>query len=470
MIKYHHHKKEGEIVMVKLEDFFDFKKKEPINRLAYTKEDMQYKLKVIEKMQELGMTITVDKVGNICGSIQIGNNPEKTLVIGSHTDSVYDGGQYDGPAGVISGLQTVEELLKSKKINGIVKVAIYACEESSRFGNACIGSKYLNGNITEEDFDNIKDQKKLEEGEVITLREAIEYEKQYLKQNVKEIKEVEKIFDKGEIDYSLESHIEQYEILNKRYKNNKKEEIGIVNSVGSAVRIKYDVRGKAGHTGSTPMRKRKNAVDATALIGKKVRKLGKQYEEQGMGRASQVEINTIGHKGSFNQLSAKAQGLIDFRILGENTPEKVLKDFGEIVEKVEKKTKIRPTIVSKGNPVITSKELNSTIIDVCNQKQIKYLEMPSYAGQDTGYVPAKQKTMIFIPSKGGSHNPKERTKRKFIETATKVLTGTAQELLKERFKDSYKCEVEGTETTGNKQATDENIYTNQSQQEEKGLS
>ena len=237
-----------------------------------------------------------------------------------------------------------------------------------------------------------------------------------------------------------------------------------MNSVGSAVRIKYDVQGKAGHTGSTPMRKRKNAVDATALIGKKVRKLGKQYEEQGMGRASQVEINTIEHNGSFNQLSAKAQGLIDFRILGENTPEKVMRDFGEIVEGVEKKTKtkIRPTVVSKGNPVITSKKLNSIIIDVCNQKQIKYLEMLSYAGQDTGYVPAKQKTMIFIPSKGGSHNPKERTKRKFIETATKVLTGTIQEVLKERFKDSYKCEVEGIVTTEKDRGTDE--HTKQLQQ------
>lgn len=354
--------------MVELESFFDFTQKEPINRLAYTQEDMIYKVKVIEKIKELGMTITRDKVGNICGSIQIGNNPEKTLVIGSHTDSVYNGGQYDGPVGVIAGLQTVEELLKNKKMNGIIKVAIYACEESSRFGNACIGSKYLNGNLTEKDFDEIKDQKKLEQGEVITLREAIEYEKQYLKHNVEGIEEVEKIFDKDEIDYSLEAHIEQYEILNKRYKNSKKEQIGIINSIGSAVRVKYNVQGKSGHTGSTPMKKRRNAVDATALIGKKVRKLGKQYEEQGLGRASQVEINTIGHNGSFNQLSAEAEGLIDFRLLGENTPEKVLKDFGEIVEKVERKTKtkIQPTIVSKGNPIVTSKELNSIIANVCN--------------------------------------------------------------------------------------------------------
>ncbi len=81
VIKYHHYEKEGEKKMVQLEDFFDFNSSEPINRLAYTEEDMKYKIKVIEKMQELGMTITVDKVGNICGSIAIGSNPEKTLAM-----------------------------------------------------------------------------------------------------------------------------------------------------------------------------------------------------------------------------------------------------------------------------------------------------------------------------------------------------------------------------------------------------
>jgi len=428
--------------IVNFEDFFDFKSKEPINRLAYTKEDIKYKIEIIQKMKELGMEITVDKAGNICGTIALGKNPKKILAIGSHTDSVYDGGQYDGSIGVIVGLDVVEKLINDKSVNGIVKVAIYACEESSRFGNACIGSKFLNGNITEEDFENILDQKELKEGNKITLKEAIEYEKSYLKENVEGIKEVEKIFD--EADYALEAHIEQYEILHKQYKKQKKDIIGIVNSIGSALRVKYDVYGESGHTGSTPMKKRRNAVDATALIGRKVRKLGKKYEKQGLGRASQVEINTIGHGGSFNQLSSQAEGLIDFRLLGENTPEKVLDTFNNILQEVrgptkkKTKTRIETTVVSKGNPIITSKKLNNNIADICNENEIKYIEMPSWAGQDTGYVPAKEKTMIFTLSKGGSHNPFESTKKKWLKLASKVLEDVSKELLQERFKDTYK--------------------------------
>ncbi|MDE5539700.1 MAG: M20/M25/M40 family metallo-hydrolase, partial [Bacilli bacterium] len=338
---------------------------------------MNYKIKVIEKMQELGMTISIDKIGNICGSISIGNNPKKTLVIGSHTDSVYDGGQYDGPVGVIVGLQTVEELLNSKNCNGTVKVAIYACEESSRFGNACLGSKFLNGTITEKNFDDIVDQKALEDAIIIPLRTAIDFSKSYLHAHIKDIEEVDKIFD--EVDYSLETHIEQYELLKKEYKKNKQDLIGIVNSVGSAVRIKYDVQGKSGHTGSTPMNKRQNAVDAAAFVGIKVRKLGKKYEKEGFGRASQVEISTPGHNGSFNQIPSLAQGMIDFRLLGENNPDRVLKDFQAILEKVEKKTKtkITPSTVSKGAPVITSKSLNTEIANVCSKEGINFIEMPS---------------------------------------------------------------------------------------------
>ena len=424
--------------IVKLKDFFDFDSKEPINRLAYTEEDMEYKIKIIEKMKALGMQITLDKAGNICGTISIGNHPQKTIAIGSHTDSVYNGGQFDGPVGVIVGLQVAENLIKSKKCTGIIKVAIYACEESSRFGNACLGSKYLNGTITEKDFSSIVDQNALKQGKTVTLQEAIDFANSYLKEHVDGIQEVDKIFDT--VDYSLEAHIEQYDSLKKAYKKSKQDIVGIINSIGSAVRITYDVEGQANHTGSTPMKKRKNAVDATAFIGKLVRKLGKRYEKQGLGRASQVEINTPGHNGSFNQIPNQANGLIDFRLQGENTPEIVLEDFENIKQQVEAKTKTKITtkVVSQGTPVVTSKELNQKLAQICEQKGIQSIEMPSYPGQDTGYIPAKEKTMIFIPSTGGSHNPDEHTKKKFIKPATTLFTQLSRELLEERFRDAQK--------------------------------
>lgn len=427
--------------MIKLEEFFNFNVNEPINRVAYTEEDIKYKIKIIQKMQEeLGMKVTVDEALNICGTIEIGNYPEKILAMGSHTDSVGNGGQYDGPAGVIAALQVVEQLKKAKKINGIVKVVIYSCEESTRFRNACIGSKYLNGDITKKDFCSIID----ENG--ITLEQATRQAKENLMKQTKGIEEVEKIFEKEEIDYSLESHIEQYQILQERYQKEKKEQIGIITSVGSAVRIKYEAQGEKAHTGSTPMDERKNAFDAICYIGRKATKLGKKYEKQGLGRVSPIGGSVIDDDGGYNQIKDRATSRIDFRLFGENTPEKVLQDFSKIIQKAEKKTrtKIIPTIESKGTPAITDVELNTRIAQICEQKGIEYTEMISAAGQDTGYIPAKQKTMIFIRSRGGSHNKNEQTDKEAIEISSQVLLEMAGELLKEKFKDQYKCEVKKT--------------------------
>lgn len=336
--------------------------------------------------------------------------------------------------GVIVALMTAENLIRSKRCNGIIKVPIYACEESSRFGTACIGSKFLNGNLTENDFDNIVDQK----DKKTTLKSAIEYARSYLLEHVENVQEVDKIFD--EVDYSLEAHIEQYDLLKQKSKKLllfEQDIVGIITEIGSAVRVKYKVHGKSDHTGSTPMKKRKNAVDATSIIGYEVMKLGKRYERKGLGRASQVEINTPGHKGSFNQLSSNANGLIDFRLLGDNNPETVLKDFSKITKRAGRKTKTNITtdIVSAGIPIATSPSLNSGIANTCEIHNIKHIFMPSYPGQDTGYIPAKEKTMIFIPSTGGSHNPAENTTSRYIQSATKVFTKFSEILMLESIRD-----------------------------------
>ena len=111
---------------VNLDEFFDFGVKKPINRLAYSQEDIDYKIKVIKKMQEMGMTITMDKIGNICGKFEFGPNPsEKRIAIGSHTDSVYNGGQYDGSLGVAAALMVVDKLKQSKEDSMVHCLYVY---------------------------------------------------------------------------------------------------------------------------------------------------------------------------------------------------------------------------------------------------------------------------------------------------------------------------------------------------------
>ena len=200
----------------------------PINRLAYTKEDIDYKLEVIKEMQNLGMTISIDAIGNICGEFKGAPGSNKTsVVVGSHTDSVSNGGRYDGPLGVISGLLTAGEVLsKDSKPNKNIKVVIYACEESSRFGLACMGSRYLADKLKDSDW-----QRTDRNG--ITVKDAGGRFISKIQEAVPEIQTVERVLCEGEVENALEAHIEQSDYLAADGKDG-----ATVHSIASALRFK----------------------------------------------------------------------------------------------------------------------------------------------------------------------------------------------------------------------------------------
>lgn len=106
-------------------------------------------------------------MGNLCLTIPGKIAPNKSILCCSHTDSVDNGGQFDGPLGIYAGLKTAENIVKSGKQNAVnYKVIICACEESTRFeGKACLGSKYLRGDNL--DFESIVSR------EGISLKECI---------------------------------------------------------------------------------------------------------------------------------------------------------------------------------------------------------------------------------------------------------------------------------------------------------
>jgi len=145
--------------IINIDDFFNFENHEAVNRIAYTEEDAKYKLKCIKAMQDLGMQIYIDDVGNICGTFPANFSQNKSLVMGSHTDSVTNGGQFDGPVGVYMALNAAENFKStSSKQYGNLKTVIYACEESTRFSSACLGSYYLSGDLSFEQLSNLKDK------------------------------------------------------------------------------------------------------------------------------------------------------------------------------------------------------------------------------------------------------------------------------------------------------------------------
>ena len=220
-----------------IRDFFALNDKmipiqNPINRNAFSQDDVEYKLKWIKTMNDIGMKITIDEAANICGTMS-GKIPNKSIVGISHTDSVDNGGQFDGVLGIYSAMQTAEDIKKNGKENLVhYKVIIAMCEESTVMsGNACVGSKYLRG-------DNIDfDQMKSRNGK--SLREEVTNFKKALFTRLDEegltgvVREVDRVVESDEIITAIEGHIEQANVL-----KDCKHSIGICTSIASPYRMK----------------------------------------------------------------------------------------------------------------------------------------------------------------------------------------------------------------------------------------
>ena len=121
-------------------------------RVLFTDEEVKAREYIKSLMQECGLTVTEDAIGNIFGTLE-GTDPTLSPVwSGSHIDTVLNTGMFDGMAGVISAI----EALRAIKESGLdhkrnLTAIVYTSEEPTRFGISCIGSRAMAGHLTLED-------------------------------------------------------------------------------------------------------------------------------------------------------------------------------------------------------------------------------------------------------------------------------------------------------------------------------
>src|SRR5690349_15426828 len=151
-----------------------------INELAAISEDQGYitrtygtpafiegRNKVQQWMKEAGLQTRTDNIGNIRGVLASANKNAKTFVIASHIDTIINAGRFDGPMGVLMGLDLIEELVRSKTaIPFHIELIGFCDEEGCRFHTTYLGSKAVAGSFDKAMLD-IKDAKGISLQEVI---------------------------------------------------------------------------------------------------------------------------------------------------------------------------------------------------------------------------------------------------------------------------------------------------------------
>jgi allantoate deiminase len=198
-------------------------------------------------MQAAGMTIRRDTVGNLIGRYEAAQTPARTLLLGSHLDTVRDAGAFDGPLGVMLALAAVEDLhARGVRLPFAVEVLAFADEEGLRFGTAYLGSKVFAGTFDPAYLD-------LRDADGITLAEAIRAAGGDPAQIPADARAAADL-----IGY-CEWHIEQGPVLEAHDLP-----VGVVTAISGQTRVALTFTGQAGHAGTVPMAGRRDALMAAA--------------------------------------------------------------------------------------------------------------------------------------------------------------------------------------------------------------
>ena len=383
-----------------------------ITRLALSEEEMQARAYVTEMMQTMGMTVRTDQIGNVIGRLAGTDSAAAPVIVGSHLDSVPEGGRYDGVLGVVAGLAAIRRIQKDGHTKRPLELIVFTAEESSRFGFATMGSKAMAG------VADLKAWSKAKDPQGISFMDA-------LAQVGFQPDQIAAASRVGEpIHAFLEMHIEQGPILEDAGLS-----IGIVEAIAAPTRLKIRVEGTPGHSGTTPMDCREDALVTAAQIIMAVREIAlSRYGEGTVGTVGNIKVNP----GVMNVIPGLAEMWVDIRGVNHESVVSVLqelKDEVSIIAEAEGTT-VSIEVLTSDKPVSLDPQITNEIETACRDLNIPYKRMNSGAGHDAMHMAAIAPTgMIFIPcARGISHNPEESASPDDIMAGIDVLTRTMRAL------------------------------------------
>lgn len=378
-----------------------------VTRLAYSQEENLAHSYIVKEAQKSGLKHRVDGIGNLYA--RLGEANKSAIRIGSHLDSVNNGGNYDGAVGVLTGLEALRCLIEAKpKLKHPVELVVLRAEEGARFNRGLIGSGAVTGNLTKEEAKNLKD----ENG--VTLFEAIR-QAGYEPDKIDDVR-----WDASEIKMFLEPHIEQNDVL-----YNEKIPIGLVTGIAAPVRFQITVLGQYDHSGATPMNRRKDAVAGAAEMILAAEKIALDAFNWGKTPVATVGNATVPY-GSINKIAGKTVFYLDIRDSNmsdrDHVEKNLIDEFNKIAERRGLTVNIQET--QRVRPAIVNAKVKDLLVSACKKLNITYKLMASGAAQDSQQIAnyGVPTGMIFVPSRDGiSHQPEEFTEMEDIATATKVL-------------------------------------------------
>ncbi len=381
-----------------------------VARLSFTPEERAAKDLVASYMQAAGLAVREDAAGNLFGRREGRDSGAPAILVGSHVDSVRNGGDFDGPLGVLGGievLQTMDE--EGVQTEHPVEVAAFTDEEGARFSLGMIGSRALTGALSQEDLRH-------EDREGVSIAEAMR------EAGLDPAAVGEAARSSDSLAAYLELHIEQGKVL-----EGEDLPVGVVAGIAGPVWLRLILSGEAGHAGTTPMGARRDALAAAAEV------VGIIEEEASAAGSTVGTVGQIGARpGGINIIPGRVDLSLDLRDIDEAVRDRV---EGRIRARAEEACGRRGIglefeELQRLPPAPCSEEIRATIAAACEREGIRPFSLPSGAGHDGMHVAGLcPMGMIFVRSRDGiSHNPKEWSSREDCEAGCNVLYLTVLDL------------------------------------------
>ena len=349
-------------------------------------------------MKDAGLKTRRDAVGNLWGRAEGGG---KSIVTGSHIDTVRHGGRLDGALGIVAGLTAIEALLKHKgKPRRPLEVVAICEEEGSRFATSFWGSRAITGAIDTVDAEIAAAMR--ERGlDPTKLASAA----------------------RDDIDTFVELHIEQGAVL-----ETANVPLAVVSAIVGTAHLELTVTGRPDHAGTTPMDLRLDALAGAAAMIQAVESIARSLGTPAVATVGKIRAEP----DQINVVPGRVVFTVDLRhshLGARRALEERIRSLCRTTAS-ERGLELEVRVLQERPPVPMHADVRAVLTRAAQECGVRATELVSGAGHDAQILAARCKVgMLFVPSVGGrSHCPEEHTDPGHLELGVRVLV-RALELL-----------------------------------------
>jgi N-carbamoyl-L-amino-acid hydrolase len=377
-----------------------------VNRPSLSDANKRARDTLVEWFEAAGLAVTVDEVGNIFGRREGLHDDLAPVLVGSHVDSQYNGGRYDGVIGVLGALETIETLNDAGvETERPIEVVSWSNEEGVRFQPDMLGSGVFAGTFDTAFAYGLEDKAGTTFGE-----------------------ELERIGYKGaapceprDLHSYVELHVEQGPTL-----ADAGLPVGVVEGVYGFVWFDAAFTGRADHAGPTPMHLRHDALVATSDVVEAVRRIAGTEGDDLVGTVGSLDLSP----NSINVIPERVEFTVDLRSSDDATVDRAAERVCAEIENAAAREDVEGECeqIMRIDSQTFDDDCVETVAAAADAVDAEYARLVSGAGHDASYLNGVCPTaMVFVPSVGGvSHTEDEFTEWADVVTGTNVLCNAVQ--------------------------------------------